>query len=503
MPDLCAAVGCSVERNALTKQQGVTFHKFPKDTVKRQAWTVAMKKTDFEPSKRSVICSYHFKAEDYYRTGQMTRLKEGATPSLFDHHLSEITENSSVCGDHFTKDCYTKTIKGVRKRKRGTVSSLFVRSTTKSGRRKGIRSSHADDAPRGQDAPEQDVGSKSRIVEASLPYADHDYCQRPPSLEEQQLQEARKTIACQEEELLKLRKNRFFLERFQCDDRLIMFYTGFRDYITLMAVFMALQPTAESMLAWGQSLADQSLPLSDQFFLFLCHLRQGFLVQDLATRFNVSQATVSSICITWTNFLYYTLGSILVWPSREKVNELMPLSFKNTFPRTRVILDCTELQVKRAASKVLNSETYPHLKGSITLKSLVGISPYGELTFVSDLFKGSMSDKDITQSSGILSLLEEGDEVMADKDFFIGDVLSPINVGLVTPAFSKPNRKLTPEEKLQTQEIARLRIHVERAIRRIKEYHIFERTLPMTTLGSINQVWKVCALLTTFQGPVF
>ena len=31
--------------------------------------------------------------------------------------------------------------------------------------------------------------------------------------------------------------------------------------------------------------------------------------------------------------------------------------------------------------------------------------------------------------------------------------------------------------------------------------YIFDRTLPMTTIGSINQVWKVCALLKTFQGP--
>lgn len=354
------------------------------------------------------------------------------------------------------------------------------------------------------------------IILTTVPHLDHDYDQRPLPLEEQ-LQEAHKTIALQKEELVKLQSNRFFLERFQCDDRIIMFYTGFKDYMTLMAVFKALQPTADNMVGWSQAkklkqadqdivrkgFKDQSLSLSDQFFLFLCRLRQGFLVQDLAIRFNVSQATVSRICITWINFMYYMLGSIPIWPSRETVNELMPQSFRDTFPRTRVILDCTELHVQRPSSKVLNSETYSHYKGTTTLKSLIGISPSGALTFVSDLYTGSISDKEITKLSGILSLLEEGDEVMVDKGFLISDLLTPVGVTLAIPPFIRNDRQLTQEEVSKTQEIARLRIHVERAIRRIKEYHIFDRTLPMTTMGSINQVWKVCAMLTTFQDPLF
>ncbi|XP_068450768.1 uncharacterized protein [Clinocottus analis] len=465
MPDYCAAIGCSNERSARTKQQDITFH------------------------------SRHFKSKDFDKTGQITRLKRGAIPS-FPPKMAKYCVSS-------TEDEFSKTILGIKKRKMGTGKSILTSS------------SHANHVPCKAETPEKYLGSKSsilRIVERRLPHADHDYHQIPPSLKKQkeQLQEARKTIACQKEELVKLRKNRFFLERFQCDDRLIMFYTGFRDYMTLMAVFMALQPTAESMLAWSQDpqivkngFKEQSLPLTDQFFLFLCHLRQGFLLRDLAIRFNVSETSVSRICNTWTNFLYCMLGSTLVWPSRKKVNELMPLSLKKTFPCTRVIVDCTELHVKRAPSEVLQSDTYSHYKGTVTLKSLVGISPYGELTFISDLYIGSISDKEITQSSGLLSLLEEGDEVMADKDFLVRDILSPINVGLVIPASSKSNRQLTPEEELQTQDIARFRLHVERAIRRIKEYHIFDVTLPMTTLGSINQVWKVCALLTTFQGPLF
>ncbi|XP_076605085.1 THAP domain-containing protein 2-like [Chaetodon auriga] len=83
MPDFCAAVGCSNERSVKTKEQGITFHRFPKDKVKRQAWKTALRRKEFEPNDRSVICSCHFKAEDFDMTGQTTRIKEGVIPSVF------------------------------------------------------------------------------------------------------------------------------------------------------------------------------------------------------------------------------------------------------------------------------------------------------------------------------------------------------------------------------------------------------------------------------------
>ena len=40
------------------------------------------------------------------------------------------------------------------------------------------------------------------------------------------------------------------------------------------------------------------------------------------------------------------------------------------------------------------------------------------MTFVSDLYPGSISDKQITKQSGLIDLCEEGDAIMADKGFF-------------------------------------------------------------------------------------
>ena len=53
----------------------------------------------------------------------------------------------------------------------------------------------------------------------------------------------------------------------------------------------------------------------------------------------------------------------------------------------------------------------------------------------------------------------------------ISDIL-PLGVSLNLPPFLGANKQMEPEEVIQTQQIARLRIHVERAINKIKNFHI-------------------------------
>ena len=90
------------------------------------------------------------------------------------------------------------------------------------------------------------------------------------------------------------------------------------------------------------------------------------------------------------------------------------------------------------------------------------------MSFISDLYGGHISDKKITESCGILDLLEPGDMVMADRGFDIQHILAAKNVKLNIPPFMKGKEQLSLEEELETRSIASVRIHVERAIERIK-----------------------------------
>ena len=143
------------------------------------------------------------------------------------------------------------------------------------------------------------------------------------------------------------------------------------------------------------------------------------------------------------------------------------------------------------------SQTWSDYKHHNTWKALIGISPTGAITFVSKLWSGRASDKEITKTCGFLNLLEPGDNVMADRGFDIADIL-PAGVTLNIPPFKGSRAQLTPKESEETARIAAVRIHVERAIGRVKGYHILDGTMPLSLCPLANQIFAVCCLLTNF-----
>ena len=136
-------------------------------------------------------------------------------------------------------------------------------------------------------------------------------------------------------------------------------------------------------------------------------------------------------------------------------------------------------------------------KSHTTVKCLLAVAPDGGFSFVSSLFPGSRSDREMVLRSGLLNrkLWESGDECMADKGFTCGDWFEPIAVKLVLPSFLRGREQLTAEETLTTQQIAAERVHVERQIHRLKCFKIFSEPLPLKMTGSANQYVTVCSIL--------
>ena len=91
---------------------------------------------------------------------------------------------------------------------------------------------------------------------------------------------------------------------------------------------------------------------------------------------------------------------------------------------------------------------------------------------------------------------------MADKGFDIGDDLNKIDLKLNIPPFLKDQAGFNEGDVLKTQTIARHRIHVERAIGKVRRFRIFHSVIPVSMFGSVNQIWTVACLRSNFQNPV-
>ncbi|KAK0142241.1 THAP domain-containing protein 2 [Merluccius polli] len=440
----CCVPQCT---NSKQKQPYLTFHKFPRDDDRRRAWIWAIKREEGPQfnADGAQVCSIHFSSGDMLTTaGGLTKIKQGATPSVFPWVTARPSARRSV----------------------------YERSTERLGF--DVCSSEGGSCGRDDGA----------VVGVSVGL-DHDYLQQTPGaldvalarIEELEAQVRRLTLV---QELQ--------LSRYCVSDGDFRFYTRFPSESIFRKFWQAIEPSASVLVYWSkaqrmglEAMAEtgpspqRKLPLIDEFFLYCLHTAVGLKEK--------------------------ILGQMPLWLTRGEVRRRQPQKFREFCPDVRVILDCTELRCETPSALTLHSSTYSTYKSHTTFKGLIGVSPSGTVTFVSKLYSGGISDKEITRKSGILGLLENGDAVMADKGFLIENMLSTVGAKLIIPPF-KHKAQFSRQETEQTQAIARLRVLVERVIRRVKEFHIFDTVIPLTVAGSINQIWTNCCVLVNFQGPM-
>lgn len=296
------------------------------------------------------------------------------------------------------------------------------------------------------------------------------------------------------------------LEEIASNNKLVRFYTGFESYDTLMSFFEFLGDAVNHLQYWGSKPSSKrsrktKLNPINQLLLTLMKLRLDLRERDLATRFGISVSSVSKYFITWVCFLYRHLSELNWMPEVEQVKATLPHAFKDKYPQTYLILDATELFIETPTDLHIQSSTWSNYKHHNTAKFLVGCTPNGAIIFVSELYVGSISDVELTRVSGLIQMLSGKSDicVMADRGFTIRDQLSAINVGLNIPPFLEGRGQLPACEVLKGRKIASVRIHVERAINRIKCFSILKTCLPITLSRIANQIVCVCCWLVNFQ----
>ena len=125
----------------------------------------------------------------------------------------------------------------------------------------------------------------------------------------------------------------------------------------------------------------------------------------------------------------------------------------------------------------------------------MGIAPNGHISFLSAAWGGRASDQMITRKSGFYTLLKRNDLILADRGFLIREDLMTYYCHLEIPPSSSGLHQMSEGDVMKTKDVANARIHVERAIGRMKRYSILTNKLPITLVPLIDDITIICAAL--------
>ncbi|KAJ8728795.1 hypothetical protein PYW07_006491 [Mythimna separata] len=120
----------------------------------------------------------------------------------------------------------------------------------------------------------------------------------------------------------------------------------------------------------------------------------------------------------------------------------MPRHFKNFDTNLRVILDGTEIKVQKPKKPKSQQASWSSYKHANTLKILVGAAPGGLLSYGSQAYAGSISDRQMVERSDLMTKGQSGDSLLADRGFTIQDMFIDKNVTVRIPAFLKGKSQL-------------------------------------------------------------
>ena len=134
---------------------------------------------------------------------------------------------------------------------------------------------------------------------------------------------------------------------------------------------------------------------------------------------------------------------------------------------------------------------------------LIAYSCLGGILSGSSVHGGSITDPEIVDAWKHLASFPQGSHLLADKGWVdYTNALLKYGIVVITPDKKRTGAtEFTADDSLWNQEVAALRIHVERAIKRIREFKIINTRCPICRKDMMTSIMNVCSLLVNFKGP--
>nr|XP_037285472.1 LOW QUALITY PROTEIN: uncharacterized protein LOC119178372 [Rhipicephalus microplus] len=219
--------------------------------------------------------------------------------------------------------------------------------------------------------------------------------------------------------------------------------------------------------------------------------------------FGIHRITAADVFKATIATLAEILQTAVFRPSKEAVVDNLTVHFEE-YPNVRAVLNWTKIPLQRPKDLESQLLTYSWYKGTYTAKVLVCETPGGHISFLSKAYGGSPSDSFITKESKILEkFLPSIDSVMVDKGFLTDELCLQNHATMVRPPFLRKKKHLTQREAQQNQIIAAARVHIERAIQRMKVFRILSGKLGTELFPCNDDILTVIAGIVNLSKPIF
>lgn len=89
-----------------------------------------------------------------------------------------------------------------------------------------------------------------------------------------------------------------------------------------------------------------------------------------------------------------------------------------------------------------------------------------------------------------------------DRGFNVQDVFLSRKVKVVGPLFKSKTGQFSKEQVFKSKDVAKARIHVERAIGRLKEFDLLKNELPISLFDLSDDIWTIAGAISNIQPPL-
>lgn len=243
----------------------------------------------------------------------------------------------------------------------------------------------------------------------------------------------------------------------------------------------------------------------ERIVLCFVKLKTNMSFVCLADLFNVSNDTVTRVFGQMITFLSQALKPLIYFPTVEENKANMPIAFrKYGYQNVRSIIDCSEVKVQAMKCTNCRISTYSPYKKDYTMKFMMNITPGGFISHISDVYSGKASDKFIFIEEKLIEKFDcPNDAIMVDKGLMIEDEVIEHELTLVRPSFFRSEmEQFEEEETIKNTRIASLRVHVERALQRVKIFAVMTDRMEYNLHPYVNEILVVVAAVANLTRPI-